>query len=157
MYDDLARHNIVHRKTWANCPFPDTIPREFESAFWLGLLEGDGYCNFYSYKRKKRNNNLNEYGAVTFLLQEELAKRLEIFLNENVSNCRYSIKTGRATANNLQHVDIYDPHTIINLYHLMYDSASFVMKRKHDNFLKILNHYASKNGKHDIGTLRSFE
>jgi len=157
MVDDLSKHNIVHRKTWANYPFPSTIPNEFESAFWLGLLEGDGSCNFYSYKRKKRNNNLNEYGVVTFLLQETLAKRLEIFLNENISNCRYSIRIGMVTANNLQRFEIFDPNTIIGLYHLLYDSASFVMKRKHDNFLKILNHYNSKNGKHDIGTLRSFE
>ena len=159
IHSDIQRHNIVHRKTYCDLGLPDTLPKELYGAFLLGLIEGDGSVGYYSYQRKIQTKtlgiriNTNEYGTVSVLVQPKIGQELFEYITETLGLVA-SLKPKRKIKNNLHNIELFDPESIIKLYHILYDNASFVMKRKHDKYLEIMHLYQRRG--YYVGVLRSF-
>jgi Mor family transcriptional regulator len=160
LHQTMQKHNIVHRKTYCDLGIPETVPKELYGAFLLGLFEGDGSVGRYDFNDDKTYNNgkIKGYGAFQFLAQPKLMQDISSFLDSiklNKFTCNPIKKKESIYNNSLYKITTFDASSIILLYHLFYDHASFVMKRKHDKFLELMRMYASRG--YDIGVLRSFD
>lgn len=149
IYDDLCKLGVIPNKTYMNCIAPD-IDDKFYGGWLLGLIEGDGCVQFSS--RKSRNVN---YATVTLLVQQNAAEKLIEFLSNKKIDAKLYPRP--QFKNNLWLLCIHRIKSLIRLYHLLYDDANFVLKRKHDKFKSMLEHFSNKKKPYDIGTLRTFE
>jgi hypothetical protein len=148
LHSTVQKHNIVHRKSYANLGLPSTIPSDLYKAFALGIMEGDGSIGIYTDKRLNKNS---KYGVCSFLVQEKMAYDLAKIIEEQLGIvCKLRKKNEK-----LYTISFYSADNLIKLYHWFYDDANFVMKRKHDKFVEIMNLLSNKG--HQIGELRIFQ
>lgn len=157
---DLAKYGIIPNKTYKNCPLPDEslIPLKYMGGYFLGFIESDGSINYreylaYSKRTKQKDLPSRSFGCV-MLSQPLMAHQIVEFFKKHldIEVNSYPLK---GYGNDLHKLCINKIADMVKLYHFLYDDATFVMKRKHDNFIKFMN-YAKTRG-HDIGTLRNFD
>lgn len=146
--DDLFKLGVVPNKTYTDCVAPN-IDVKFYGGWLLGLIEGDGCVQFGI-----RLDRQEYYYNVTLLIQQQAGESLCDFLKSHNIDCKLYYRS--CFKNNLWLLSVGKRDSLIKLYHLLYDDAKFVMKRKHDKFKSMLEHFNNKKKPYDIGTLRSF-
>jgi transposase-like protein len=145
--NSLRKWGIEDNKSYVDFGI-SPIPVEHMNAFILGYFEGDG--NIASSKIKNKNTISH---AFSIICQPRFANELQIFFKNHL-NINLLVYAATKDQPNLRRVYIYKFDDLVKLYHWMYDSAVYVMKRKHDKFLYIFNFF--KNKGYEIGELRSF-
>jgi hypothetical protein len=159
MKKDLEQWGIIHRKTWSNHSLPP-LDKEFWGAYILGYFEGDGTVGHYTNPRIMQNKysttetlrcdfrfEILFLEKMAYEVQKLLWEEFDIKVQVTKDSGRYSIPLVKIQNSSAQYM--------IKLYHFMYDNASFVMQRKHDIFLTIMNVLKDKG--YDVGVLRDFK
>ncbi len=148
MHYDLCTLGVVPNKTYANCDFPN-IPKKYYMSWLLGLIEGDGHIHFHTRQTRKSKDR-----SVSFLIQNRAGHFLKDYL-ENEHHIFPIFKKQIQFKNDLWLMTIAKTSDLISLYHLMYDTAKFVMRRKHNKWIEVLEYIKSLN--YDIGVINRFE
>lgn len=143
---DLQKLHIVPNKTYKNLSLP-AMADSFLPAFVLGYFEGDGCIGSYA-KNNTRDN------IFMILIQENMANVLKQHMEQLLSIEIKMIRKDKCK-NNLFVLCVRKTDALIKLYHFLYDGATFVMKRKHDKWLLLMNIFKDKG--YDVGILRSFQ
>lgn len=119
---DLANLGIISRRTGKET-LP-TIPIKYQRHFLRGLIDGDGSIAY-----KNRNRLSLESASQTFLLsiKEKLGNNYGRVIRQKNKNCC------TWTVEKLEHLN--------DLYHYLYDDGGFYLKRKKENFEKVVEYY----------------
>lgn len=149
--DDVARHNIIPNKTHCDLGLPQTLPKHLIGAFCAGFLFGDGSVSLYSYQKGKWENT---YACIKFLCQPKMGEDIKNALKDQLDIDADMVKPDQEYSNNLHFMMFYDRERIIKLFHWMFKDATFVMKRKYEKYISVLNFYKDKG--FDVGDLSKY-
>lgn len=135
MADDLTKLGVIPQRT-GNEEFKN-IPTEYQKHFLRGLTDGDSSIQCNANKRF-----CLESASISFLesIKSNLGNNLGKVYKRNDCNCNTWEVTRLSDLN--------------YLYHYLYDDGGFCLKRKKDNFEKVVEHYkASRVYKPEVGVL----
>lgn len=120
---DLKSLEVGPRKSLTlEFPSEAQVPRPFITSFVLGYFEGDG--TIYHYNRKGRfGTNVSFVGSTPFI------SGLKAFVESLGVKCGKVVADGSVSKIAISEPDVHRFMTIL------YDQASFKMKRKHDRYL----------------------
>ena len=83
MFNDLAKYNIIPKKTYSVTNLPNTIPQQYIKDFLRGMVDGDGSISFDETKSKDVNLNFTSYHQ-NFV--EDFQKEIDKLINKENHN-----------------------------------------------------------------------
>ncbi len=122
--DDLRKFGLIERKS-LSIEFPK-IDSKLLKYFVRGVFEGDG-CVYFNPKLRAKSVDIAS-GSKNFLYA------LSLYL----TSCDIQHKITQHCA--IQKIKLATYHQITSFFNLIYDNEAFILKRKHDKFLKIFEH-----------------
>ena len=138
MKQDLVKHGVIPRKSLV-LKFPTTVPDLLIHHYIRGMIDGDGEVS--SCTTSHYNDHVNITSTREFL--ESTANKIKELAGVDKTGL-YDRKTGENTWR-LYYKSI---KKLSPLYNFLYKDARLFLKRKHDNFLKILENYNSNKVNH---------
>ena len=129
MADDLAKYNVVPRKSYKQFGLPNTN-KEYMSHFIRGLFDGDGSISLIKPKDQRIHR-----ANISFCGNEQLVKELYDFFKENLDIDRLIVDMNKY-GNNIFNFRLRTNDHVIKLKEYMYSNATIYMKRKREKFDK---------------------
>ena len=129
IFNDLSKYGIIPNKTYKtkNIPY-DKIPKEYLSAFALGLFDGDG--NFYCSEDCSSDVTFG-YTAYHETEVEDFQEIINSLTNINHKNRIYYTSAW--------HTQWRGRLQVLKILDVLYENCPRYLKRKHDIYIKLKN------------------
>lgn len=129
IYNDLAKYNIVPNKTYKITHIPyEKIPKEYLSAYALGLFDGDGGL---SYSKNFSTDVTLSYTAYCETEVEDFQNIINLLIQSDKKN-----KNFYTTA---WHTQWRGRIQVLNILNILYDNNPRFLKRKYDKYINLKN------------------
>lgn len=129
IYNDLAKYNIVPNKTYKITHIPyEKIPKEYLSAYALGLFDGDGGL---SYSKNFSTDVTLSYTAYCETEVEDFQNIINLLIQSDKKN-----KNFYTTA---WHTQWRGRIQVLNILNTLYDNNPRFLKRKYDKYISLKN------------------
>lgn len=129
IFNDLGKYGIIPNKTYkvSHIPF-DLIPKEYQSAYALGLYDGDGGLSISENCSTDVTINYTAY-------YEQEVKDFQTFINQLIDNNN----SNRVFFTSAWHTQWRGRLQVLSILDILYNSCPRHLERKYQKYLKLKN------------------
>lgn len=127
IFNDLAKYNIIPKKTYTITNLPNNIPQKYIKDFLRGMIDGDGSISFDINKSKDVSLNFTSYYQ-SFV--EDFQKEIDKLINkENHNKVFYT---------SAWHCQWRGYDQVLSILNILYDNSTIYLERKYNLYKSLL-------------------